>query len=208
MLTPEDKNDSRDDRRQHEHSEVTGLRVPSSSGAGSSSGSRLIEHKNVDRLLDAFDAVADDHDATLGIVGDGPERDRLEAKHDTLSSVDRVEFLGFLDDYEDVLGHMRAAAIFVSPSTREGFGLTFAEAMAVDCTVIAADHPESAADEVIGDAGFLVEPTIASLTQMLDATLDGSRPPTSPVARAKKHDWDRVAVQAESVYQQTIDHPR
>jgi len=38
-----------------------------------------------------------------------------------------VEFLGFLDDYEDVLGHMRAADVFASPSTREGFGLTFAE---------------------------------------------------------------------------------
>ena len=166
---------------------------------------RLIEHKNVNILIDAFDDIAAEHDATLGIIGDGPERDRLETKRDSLTHADRVKLLGFLEDYEDVLGHMRAADIFVSPSTREGFGLTFAEAMAADCTVIAADHPESAADEVIGDAGFLVEPTVTSLTQMLDAALDGSRPPTSPVARAKKYDWDRVAVQAESVYQQTID---
>jgi glycosyltransferase involved in cell wall biosynthesis len=63
-----------------------------------------------------------------------------------------VEFLGFLNDYEDVLGHMRAADIFASPSIREGFGVTFVEAMAADCTVIAADHPDSAADEVIDDA--------------------------------------------------------
>jgi hypothetical protein len=52
---------------------------------------------------------------------------------------------------------MRAANIFASPSKREGFGITFAEPMPVDCAVIAADHPDSAVDEVIGDAGFLLE---------------------------------------------------
>ena len=165
---------------------------------------RLIEHKNVHLLLEAFDRVAADTDVTLGIVGDGPERDVLEAQADALTHADRVEFLGFLDDYEDVLGHMRAADIFCSPSTREGFGLTFAEAMAADCTVIAANHPDSAADEVIDDAGFLVDPTVESLTETLDAALRGDRPSTDPVERAQRYDWDAVADQAETAYQRAI----
>jgi len=166
---------------------------------------RLIEHKNVDVLLDAFDAVADDHDATLGIIGDGPERKHLEAKHESLTHADQVEFLGFLDDYADVLGHMRAANIFASPSTREGFGITFAEAMAADCTVIAADHPDSAADEVIGDAGFLVEPTVDAVSRTLDGALCGDRPSSDPVERAQRYDWDAVAEQAETAYRRAID---
>ncbi|QCC47196.1 glycosyltransferase family 4 protein [Halobellus limi] len=165
---------------------------------------RLVEHKNVDLLLDAFDAVADDRDVTLGVVGDGPERDRLERERDALTHADRVEFLGFLDDYEDVLGQMRAADVFASPSTREGFGLTFAEAMAADCTVIAADHPDSAADEVVGDAGFLVDPTVESLTETLDAALGGRRPPTDPLNRAQQYDWDAVADRAERAYQRAV----
>jgi len=166
---------------------------------------RLIEHKNVDVLLDAFDAVANDHDTTLGIVGDGPERERLEKKRESLAHADRIEFLGFLDDYDEVLGHMRAADVFASPSTREGFGITFVEAMAADCTVIAADHPDSAANEVIDDAGFLIDPTVESLTETLDAALGGERPPTNPVERAQQYDWDAVANQAEAAYQYAID---
>jgi glycosyltransferase involved in cell wall biosynthesis len=166
---------------------------------------RLIEHKNVDILLEAFDAVADRHDVTLGIIGDGPERDRLDTKHESLEHADRVSMLGFLEEYEEVLGHMRAADIFASPSTREGFGITFVEAMAADCTVIAADHPDSAADEVIDGAGFLVEPTVDSLTETLDAAVGGKRPPTDPVKRAQQYDWDAVADQAETVYQRAID---
>jgi glycosyltransferase involved in cell wall biosynthesis len=166
---------------------------------------RLIEHKNVDLLLEAFDAVAADHDATLGIVGDGPEKAPLERQRDGLAHADRVEFLGFLDEYEDVLGQMRAADVFASPSTREGFGLTFAEAMAADCTVIAADHPDSAADEVIGDAGFLVDPGVESLSEVLNRALDGVRPDGDPHERAQRYDWDVVADQAEQAYQRAID---
>jgi len=166
---------------------------------------RLIEHKNVDILLNAFDAVAHNYDITLGIIGDGPERKRLEDEHKTLTHAERVEFLGFLDDYEDVLGHMRAAKIFTSPSTREGFGITFAEAMAADCAVIAAAHPDSAADEVIGDAGFLIEPTVGALSTTLRAILAGQRPTTSPVERAQRYDWDTVSEQVEDAYRAAID---
>jgi len=77
--------------------------------------------------------------------------------------------------------------------------------MAADCTVIAADHPDSAADEVLDDAGFLVDPTVDSLTDTLDDALDGERPSKNPVTRAQQYDWDAVADQAETVYQRAID---
>jgi glycosyltransferase involved in cell wall biosynthesis len=77
--------------------------------------------------------------------------------------------------------------------------------MAADCTVVAANHPDSAADEVINGAGFLVAPSVASLTETLDAVLDGQFPSKDPVKRAQQYDWDTVADQAEAVYQRAID---
>ena len=166
---------------------------------------RLIEHKNVDVLLAAFDAVAGEHDVTLGIVGDGPERERLVAQRDALEHADRVAFLGFLEEYEAVLGQMRAADVFCSPSTREGFGLTLVEALAAECTVIAAEHPDSAATAVLGDAGVCVEPTVEALAAALDAAVDGARPKTDPVEHAQQYDWDAIAEQAETAYRRAID---
>jgi glycosyltransferase involved in cell wall biosynthesis len=165
---------------------------------------RLLDHKNVDILLQAFDEIADEHDATLGIIGDGPDRGRLEAARDTLQHPDRVRFLGFLEAHDDVLGHMRAAEVFASPSAREGFGITYLEAMAADCTVIAARHPDSAADEVVADAGFLVEPSVDALAGQLAAALEGHRPPSAPRARAERYDWETVATQAEATYQRAV----
>lgn len=39
------------------------------------------------------------------------------------------------------------------------------KALAADCTVIAADHPESAASDVIADADFGVKPTVEALAE-------------------------------------------
>ena len=167
---------------------------------------RLIADKNVSLLLEAFDNVANQYDCRLGIIGDGPERDRLQVQARHLNHGGQVTFLGFLEEYEDVLAHMRAADIFASPSTREGFGITFAEAMAADCTVIGAQHPESAASEVIGDAGYLADPTKDALTATLLEAVSGNRPSVDPTTRAKQFDWDQIATQAEGVYQNAISN--
>jgi len=165
---------------------------------------RLIKDKRVSVLLDAFDRLATTFDIRMGIIGEGPHETQLRQHAERLDTVDRIEFLGHLPNHEAVLGQMRAADIFASPSTREGFGITYVEAMAADCTVIAADHPESAARDVIADAGYLVSPTVDGVTEALKSSLNGNQPDTDPQTRAKEFDWDTVADQAADVYRRAI----
>jgi glycosyltransferase involved in cell wall biosynthesis len=100
-----------------------------------------------------------------------------------------------------VLAYISAAEIYVSPCTREGFGIPYAEAMAAGCTGIGADHP----DEGTGDAGFHVKPTVDDLTQTLEHYVGGKHPPRNLVERARQYDWDAVADQAEQAYHAALD---
>jgi glycosyltransferase involved in cell wall biosynthesis len=161
---------------------------------------RLIEDKRVDLLLRAFDTVSEEYDIRLGIVGDGPELDRLRRLAADLGLRERVDFLGFVENHDHVLAQMRAATVFCSPSTREGFGITVVEAMAAGCTVVAADHPESAAGEVVGDAGILVEPTVGGVERGLRQGLVDDSVSLTPEKRAQRYDWDAVADEAASRY--------
>ncbi|TQQ83368.1 glycosyltransferase family 1 protein [Halonotius terrestris] len=159
---------------------------------------RLIEPKRVEMLLSAFDAL--NTDATLGIIGEGPQQEALERQAATLESEDRITFCGFIEDHEEVIAQMRAARVFVSPSVREGFGVTYIEAMAAGCTVIGTKHPNSAAAEVIGDAGFTISPTRNSLREVLRRGLNGERPSKSPQAAAKQFDWGQITTNVEDAY--------
>lgn len=81
-----------------------------------------------------------------------------------------VKFLGFVSDERlTPLYHDAAALLFLS--RLEGFGLPVLEAMAAGCPAIVSR--DSAADEVVGDAGFVVAPdgveeAAGRLVQLLD----------------------------------------
>jgi len=163
---------------------------------------RLIEAKRVDRLLDALAKL--DRVPTTTIIGEGAHRDTLESRAHELGIKSRVEFLGELDDHDDVLGYLKAADVFATASTREGFGITLVEAMAADCTVVATDHPRSAAKEVLDGGGFLAGPTSASLATQLERALAGERPPVEPIQRAQQFDWEAVTDDALAAYRDAI----
>jgi len=58
----------------------------------------------------------------------------------SLENRNAVEF-NSLDDYEDVLGHMRAADVFASPSTREGSDSRLLRRWPRAARLSPADHP-------------------------------------------------------------------
>ena len=97
------------------------------------SASRLIPLKNIDMLLRAFAQVAQVKDARLLIVGEGPERMRLQGVIDSLRLNDRVVLCGYV---KNARLYMKGAGAFVLASNEEGFGQVLTEAMSTGCPVI------------------------------------------------------------------------
>jgi phosphatidyl-myo-inositol dimannoside synthase len=87
-------------------------------------------YKGHDRVIAAIrQLVAAGHDVVYLIVGEGDDRRRLENRACEAGVADRVRFLDTVD-LPTLIKIYRAADLFVMPSTGEGFGIAFLEAMA------------------------------------------------------------------------------
>jgi phosphatidylinositol alpha-1,6-mannosyltransferase len=127
---------------------------------------RLVPHKRVDQLIQAVArASIEGRRTVLVVLGDGPERERLERLAGAMAPGD-VRFLGH------VLGEpsefWASLDTFALPSVEEGFGLVFLEAAlrglpSVGATV--GGVPEAVLD---GTTGLLIAPDdLEALTEAL-----------------------------------------
>jgi glycosyltransferase involved in cell wall biosynthesis len=117
---------------------------------------RMTAVKNTDEVIEALRRLRDrDVDAWLCMVGDGPDRDRLERLASRLGVVRRCLFPGY---QEDVGRFYAAFDALVLPSVNEGTPVSAIESLAAERPVVATrvgGVPDVVAD---GEDGFLVEP--------------------------------------------------
>jgi glycosyltransferase involved in cell wall biosynthesis len=118
----------------------------------------LIPVKGHDLLIRAVASLAPEFPAlALEIIGDGPERSRLQALAQRLQILDRVRFPG-RQSRSQVVTAMRRCTLFVLPSRYEGLGCVYLEAMAVGKPVIGCRGQGIAEIVQHGSNGFLVGP--------------------------------------------------
>lgn len=99
----------------------------------------LSEQKGFDILLQAFATIRHRHpDWRVLVLGEGPERQRLEKLREDLDLSGIVELPGRTREVQKAL---RRASLFVMPSRYEGFPMALCEAMAIGLPVVCTRWP-------------------------------------------------------------------
>jgi glycosyltransferase involved in cell wall biosynthesis len=183
----------------------------------------LLEHKNVELLLEAFERLVKEHayPGDLVIVGGSSKAssgyvERLLARRGRLASRDRVHFVGSVPA-SAMPAVYAAAELFVLPSLEETFGLPLVEAMGAGVPVVVSDWRLSArgdldrtnvGPEICGPAAEFFDPTdFRSLTRALGRVLgDGARREDMMRAgrvRARAFSWERAARSLLVIFEQS-----
>jgi glycosyltransferase involved in cell wall biosynthesis len=116
---------------------------------------RLSSEKGQDILINAFALlVKQKPDLKLLIVGDGDDRNKLEAQANALKLKEKIIFIGNLSDVRSALKTMK---VFVLPSRYESQGLAAMEAMAMGIPPVASNIAGIPALFSNGHEGFLAE---------------------------------------------------
>ena len=161
--------------------------------------------KNVKRIIEAFDQIAEQFPEHLLVLAGGKgwlyEPILEAARH--ARAADRIIFTGHVGDNE-VVELLNFCEAFVYPSLYEGFGLPPLEAMACGAPVIASNS--SSLPEVTGDAALTVDPE--SVPEIAQAMKDLLSNPSKRadlrargLERAKLFSWEKAARQTLDVYE-------
>lgn len=116
---------------------------------------RFYPRKRLDVLLRAVALMRDDvPQLEIRIIGNGPEREKLQQLCSDLALESSVRWLGDAS-ISTLAGEYNRADVFCHPSVQEGFGIVFLEAMAAGKPIVASRA--AAVPEVVRN-GILVEP--------------------------------------------------
>jgi glycosyltransferase involved in cell wall biosynthesis len=167
---------------------------------------RLEHYKGVEKLVRALPHLPSNY--RLVIVGSGPARAAIEAACDSEGVSDRVLFRGGCSD-EELHQWYADAAVCVSLSSNESFGLVVLEAATAGCPVVASDigaHRELTAF-MPPDRLYLVpngSPPAAVAAAIATAVESGRiDPPSSPENHGwRLPTWDSLVKEVLRVYVQ------
>lgn len=159
-----------------------------------STAARLIERKKVHVLIEAFAAFRREvPTARLVVIGDGPERPRLETLASQLGVGQVVEFTGALP-HRAAVTRIGESHVFALPSIRESLGTVYFEAMSQGVPVVATVG-EGIADFIRDpEEGFLVRPDDPAALVHIMSTLQRSPDLWRRMAGASRTCFERSKV--------------
>ena len=145
----------------------------------------------------AIEALARIPEATLILVGDGPDRARLERRAARPDVAGRVRFLG-ARAHAELPALLAAADVAVQPSASEGLANVWVEALACGTPIVTC--AVGGAGDVVdrAEAGRLVPRDAASIAAAVRELLADPPPPREVRKAAEKFSWASNAEELEA----------
>ena len=163
--------------------------------------------KRIEDVIIAFEGISKEMDVKLLLVGDGPERARLEQISRNSKFSKNIFFLGSLKSTKEVLN---ISDLFILPSSKESFGLSALEAMACGVPVIASDsggipevisHGKSGLLNSVGDTYQMTKNALKLLSN--DSLLEKFK--TNAYQQAMKFDIEVILPKYVKLYEQCVN---
>lgn len=179
---------------------------------------RLKDHKNVDHLVRAVWLLREEFSLTVhaAIIGGGPEESALHELAETLGVDGQVRFLSDVNDQQKY-SYMKAARIFVHPSTKEGGGsITLLESLACGTPVVMYDTPNGIDPSYIseGKTGWLVrrvcDRALAAVIAEAIGVVEKRGKTIKDVCEdvARQYGWDVIAANYDELFGSALKQKR
>ena len=178
---------------------------------------RLVPYKGADMLLEALSLLPPEvrGSCLLTIVGDGPERPRLELLARQLNIAGLVKFSGWVSQQQTPF-YYREADLFCFPSVREFGGAVVLEAMACGLPCIVVDHG-GIAEYTTPETGFKLAPVsrqsvVRELAMRIETLFHDRelliRMSGAAVKQSQSFSWPAKAQQIIKIYEQALSRKR
>ena len=177
-------------------------------------GERILVHtsnfrkvKRVEDVIHIFAKVHAQVPSRLLMIGDGPERQKVERLCRELNLSQEVRFLGKQDAIEELLA---ICDLFIIPSENESFGLAALEAMACEVPVISSNGGGLPEVNLHGITGFVsavgdVEDMATNAILLLQDEELLRQFSANALAQARKFDIDNILPQYEAYYRAVLE---
>ncbi|HSE41767.1 MAG TPA: N-acetyl-alpha-D-glucosaminyl L-malate synthase BshA [Acidobacteriota bacterium] len=165
--------------------------------------------KRIMDVIRIFEIVVKEHPVRLVFAGDGPERSMAEVYCRDHGFMDKVLFLGKLDNVPDLMG---CTDVLLLPSEFESFGLVALEAMSCEVPVVATNVGGIPEVVIHGETGFLGE--LGDVKTMANYVLQILKSPDlkKQMAEAGRRravevfDQRKIVPQYEAYYEKVLNH--
>ncbi len=176
-------------------------------------GERLVVHvsnfrpvKRVEDVVAMFIELRKQVPARLLLIGDGPERQRVETLCRRSGDCNAIQFLGKMTRPEEV---MASCDLFALASETESFGLAALEAMACGLPVVSTDAGGLAEVNIHGVSGLLspvgdTAAMAANAAAILADEVTYQRYREGALEQARRFDLSRILPLYERLYEQVV----